>query len=53
MMNPFIVDEERAPAGSCIIRKYLNAINSCDEICNACIFFIFVNEFNKNEFNFL
>lgn len=39
MMNPFILDEERAPAGYCIIRKYLNAINSCDEICNACIFF--------------
>ena len=40
MMNPFILDEERAPAGYYIIRKYLNAINSCDEICNACIFFL-------------
>ena len=52
MMNPFILDEERAPAGYCIMRKYLNAINSCDEICNACFFGFFVNEF-KNEFNFL
>ena len=50
MMNPFILDEERALAGYCIKRKFLNAINSCNEICNACILF-FVNEF-KNEFNF-
>ena len=51
MMNPFILDEERALAGYCIKRKFLNAINMCDEIFNACILF-FVNEF-KNEFNFL
>ena len=42
MLNPFVLDED-AKAGFCIIRKFLNAIRSCDEICNSCIFF-FVNE---------
>ena len=48
MLNPFVLDED-AKAGFCIVRKFLNAIESCNEICNACIFF-FVNEY-KNEFN--
>ena len=48
MLNPFVLDED-AKAGFCIVRKFLNAIGSCNEICNACIFF-FVNEY-KNEFN--
>ena len=50
MLNPFVLDED-AKAGFCIVRKFLNAIQSCDEICNPCIFF-FVNEY-KNEFNFV
>ena len=48
MFNTFVLDED-AKAGFCIVRKFLNAIGSCNEICKACIFF-FVNEY-KNEFN--
>ena len=51
MMNPFVIEDENAKAGYCIIRKFLKAINSLDEICPACIFF-FINEF-KDEFNFV
>ena len=50
IMNPFILDEN-APAGYCIMKKFLNSGSSCDEICNACIYF-FVDNF-KEEFNFL
>ena len=50
IMNPFIVDKD-AKAGFCIVKKFLNAYNSCEEICNACIIF-FVSEF-KNEFNYV
>ena len=40
MMNPLVIEDENAKAGYCIIRKFLNAINSLDEICPACIFFL-------------
>ena len=50
IMNPFVVKED-SNAGLCIVRKFLNAINSCEEICNACIIF-FVTEF-ENEFNYV
>ena len=51
MMNPFIINDDNAKAGFCIIKKFLNAFDSCKEICNTCIYF-FVNEF-KDEFNFV
>ena len=50
MMNPFILDENEK-AGHCIMKKFLNGISSCGDICNACIYF-FINEF-KNEFNYV
>ena len=50
MMNPFIINDDNAKAGFCIIKNFLNAFDSCKEICNTCIYF-FVNEF-KDEFNF-
>ena len=50
IMNPFVVDEDAKP-GFCIVKKFLNALNSCEEICNACIIFC-VTEF-KNEFNYV
>ena len=51
MMNPFIINDDNAKAGFCIIKNFLNAFDSCKEICNTCIYF-FVNEF-KDEFNFV
>ena len=50
IMNPFTI-KENANVGFCIVKKFLNAFNSCEEICNECIIF-FVTEF-KNEFNYV
>ena len=50
MMNPFILDEN-APVGYCIMKRFLNGVHSCDEICNSCVLF-FTNTF-KHEFKFL
>ena len=50
IMNPFILSAG-APSGYCIMKRFLNASSSCDEICNSCVMF-FVNEF-KDEFHFL
>ena len=51
MMNPFVIEDGNAKAGFCIIRKFLNAIDSIEEICPACVLF-FVNQF-KDEFHFV
>ena len=47
-MNPFIINDDNAKAGFCIIKKFLNAFDSCKEICNTCIYF-FVNEFKDGK----
>ena len=48
MLNPFVLNDD-AESGFCILKRFLNAIGSIDEICNACLFF-FVNKY-ENEFN--
>ena len=50
MLNPFIL-KDGSPSGYCIMKRFLNGINSCDEICNSCIIF-FIEEF-PSEFKFL
>ena len=51
MINPFVIEDKNATVGFCIIRKFLNAIDSIEEICVACIWF-FVNKF-EDEFHFV
>ena len=40
IMNPFVIEDENAIAGYCIVKKILNAA-SIEDICSACIFFFF------------
>ena len=43
MMNPIVLSD--APAGHCLIAKYVNK-NTCSEICSTCIWF-FITQFKE------
>ena len=46
--NPFIIEPESL-AGHCIMKRFLNAIASIDDICNGCLHF-FISKF-EDKFN--
>ena len=48
MLNPFVLNDDDE-VGFCIVKRFLNAIGSVDEICNSCLIF-FANKY-ENKFN--
>ena len=48
--NPFLVNEETL-AGFCVVKRFLAAISSVDEICNGCLSY-FINKFEDKFFVF-
>ena len=40
--NPFVIEND-SPAGHCIMKRFLNAIGSIDDICNSCLCYFVLN----------